>query len=119
MEYKIAWENECRELESMTCLGDTETFSELNSRASSNVAKMTPQVPDNDSATQQGASGGFENLMLMMPGETTPVGRGMRLKWIKQLLMQKDPEGDDKEDEKEDGVPDLQEDEKEQEVPDL
>ena len=80
---------------------------------------MTPQVPDNDSATQQGASGGFENLMLMMPGETTPVGRSMRLKGIKQLLMQKDPEGDDKEDEKENGVPDLQEDEKEEEVPDL
>ncbi|MFP6874978.1 MAG: hypothetical protein VCA55_15885, partial [Verrucomicrobiales bacterium] len=95
--YREVWADERRELESMTCFGDTATFSVLNERASSDVARMTPQIFENDSATQQGATGGFENYVLTTPMESTPVGRAMRLKWIKRLVEQNDPEADEKE----------------------
>ena len=70
----------------MKCLGDTAVFSVLNERASSGVAKMPLS-----------ATGGFENYVLTKPVDPTPVDRASRLKWIKRLVEQHDPDVDGKE----------------------
>lgn len=91
-EYKESWAKELDELLEMTSLGDTETFSVLNTRASSDIGKM---------ATQQEATGGFEHYILNPPAEPKKPTRQARLTWIKELVNGKDrdegdAEGDDK-----------------------
>ena len=103
-EYKETWANELDELDKMTCLGDTETFSVLNKRASSDVGKMTPQVLEGDDATQQGATGGFEHYVLHPPVTPQKQTRQARLMWIKELVNAKDiEEGGEDEGEEEEG----------------
>ena len=103
-EYKETWANELDELDKMTCLGDTETFSVLNKRASSDVGKMAPQVFEGDEATQQGATGGFEHYVLNPPATPQKETRQARLMWIKQLVNSEDiEEGGEDEGEEEAG----------------
>ena len=69
-------------------------FHDLNARASSDVAGMAPQVPDGDDATQQGATGGFQTYVGVMPINTR-VRRIARLKWLqKKVFPEDDVDGD-------------------------
>jgi hypothetical protein len=102
-EYKKTWDDEIEELHKMTCFGDTETFSVLNKRASSNVSKMF----EGDDATQQGATGEFERYVLNPPATPVKHSRRARLTWIKELVNTEDVE-EGGEDEGEQEVGDME-----------
>ncbi len=85
-EYKESWKKEIDVLHEMTALGDTAQFSKLNAWASSDVAKATPQVLEDDDATSQGATGGFQNFVMKPTAQPQELTRRTRLQLIQELL---------------------------------
>ncbi len=85
-EYKESWKKEIDALHEMTALGDTAQFSKLNAWVSSDVAKATPQVLDDDDATSQGATCGFQNFVMKPTAQPRELTRRTRLQLIQKLL---------------------------------
>ena len=92
--YTAAWKKEFAELEKMVVTNDGDMFHEINARASSDVAKMAPQVPDGDDATQQGATGGFQDYVGVMPMSNN-TDHSVRLRWLQQKVFPKDVDDED------------------------
>ena len=78
----------------MVVTNDGEMFHKINARASSDVAKMMPQVPDGDDATQHGATGGFHDYVGVMPMSNNN-DRSARLRWLQQEIFPNDVKDDD------------------------
>ena len=88
----------CRQWHKKTVVtNDGAMFHEINVRASSDVAKMVPQVPDDDDATQQGATGGFQDYVGVMPTEgDADTDRSKRLKMMQRMVFKEDAQKNDK-----------------------